>query len=183
MTDRRFVILDRDGTVNVEKNYLTDPVDMELLPGAAAGLRRMRELGLGLVLITNQSAVGRGVIDRSGLDRIHGRLCALLADAGVSLDGIYVCPHHPAENCACRKPKTALVALAARELDFDPARSFVIGDKACDIVLGQRVGATTLLVLTGYGAATKAEGGVRPDLVVQDLEEAAEAIAHLLAEG
>jgi D-glycero-D-manno-heptose 1,7-bisphosphate phosphatase len=181
MKARRFVLLDRDGTIIVERNYLSDPAEVELLPGAASGLRRMRDLGLGLVVITNQSAIGRGYIDKAGLDRIHERMCELLRIEGVSLDGIYFCPHLPEDGCDCRKPGTALVDLAAKELAFEPRQSFLIGDKECDILLGNRTGATTLLVLTGYGAQTDTEGGTRPDFVVDDLNEAAVMVEHLIA--
>ncbi|HEY7491841.1 MAG TPA: HAD family hydrolase, partial [Candidatus Tectomicrobia bacterium] len=163
MTPRRCAIVDRDGTIIVERHYLSDPRGVALLPGAASGLRQLSRMGLGLVVITNQSAIGRGFFDQRQLDCIHQRLCALLAAEGVFLDGIYFCPHTPAEQCMCRKPRPALLKLAAQELGFDPQASFVIGDKACDIELGQAVHATTLLVRTGYGAQVVAEAMARPD--------------------
>lgn len=180
MNPRRFVLLDRDGTVIVERHYLSDPAGVELLPGAARGLRRMQELGLGLVVITNQSAIGRGYFDEARLDQIHARLCELLREEQVSLDGIYYCPHRPEDHCQCRKPESALPNRAARELGFNPSESLVIGDKECDIELGQRLGATTVLVLTGYGRETEAKKQVQPDFVVADLEEAASRIERLL---
>ena len=180
MNPRRFVLLDRDGTVIVERHYLSDPAGVELLPGAARGLRRMQELGLGLVVITNQSAIGRGYFDEARLDQIHLRMFELLHQEQVSLDGIYYCPHRPEEHCQCRKPASALPNRAARELGFNSAESLVIGDKECDIELGQRLGATTVLVLTGYGRETEAKKQVQPDFVVADLEEAASRIERLL---
>jgi D-glycero-D-manno-heptose 1,7-bisphosphate phosphatase len=140
----------------------------------------MRALGLGLVVVTNQSAVGRGLIDEERLARIHGRMAALLADDGVSVDGVYHCPHTPDALCRCRKPQTGLLERAARELGFDPGAGVVIGDKACDIELGQRVGATTMLVRTGYGAEVEAAGEAAPDYVVDDLWSAARIIEHLM---
>ena len=183
MTQQRFVVLDRDGTIIVEREYLSDPRQVELIPGAASGLRQLSEMGLGLVVITNQSAVGRGFFDQLRLDLIHQRLRELLHAEGVYLDGIYVCPHMPEDNCLCRKPKTGLLELAAKELGFNPQASFVIGDKACDIELGQRAGATTFLVLTGYGAQVASESRVSPDHVVANLENAAQVIRHLLTMG
>lgn len=180
---RRFVVLDRDGTVIVERHYLSDPRLVELLPGAAAGLRALRDLGLGLVVITNQSAIGRGFFDQARLHAIHRRFSELLRVEGVRLDGIYVCPHRPEARCACRKPGTALLERAARELRFDPRSSFVIGDKACDIELGRKVGATTFLVRTGYGAQTLADLALAPDYVVDDVRHAASVIRTLLAGG
>jgi D-glycero-D-manno-heptose 1,7-bisphosphate phosphatase len=175
---RRFVLLDRDGTINVERNYLATPAGVELLPGAAEGLRAMRALGLGLVVITNQSGIGRGLFDLETLQAIHARLDALLADAGVRLDGTYWCPHVPDDGCECRKPKPGLVLQAARELGFDPARAFVVGDKRVDIELGRGVGATTILVTTGYGAAEQLDPAVQPDAVVPDLLGAAAEIGR-----
>jgi len=182
MTANRFVILDRDGTINAECKYLSQPEQVELLPGAASGLRQMRALGLGLILITNQSSVGRGYFDYPRLESIHQRLRDLLAVEGVVLDAIYVCPHTPEDDCDCRKPKTGLLEQAGRDYGFDPLTCFVVGDKAVDIELGQRAGATTFLVRTGYGAELEREGTVRPDYVVDDLEQAAQVIEGLLEE-
>jgi len=180
---RRFAVLDRDGTVIVERHYLSAPEQVELIPGVASGLRQLREVGLGLVLITNQSAIGRGFFDQSRLDAIHERLRELLRAEGVYLDGIYVCPHKPEDDCLCRKPKTGLLDLAARELGFDGQASFVIGDKPCDIELGQRAGATTLLVLTGYGTQVSLERTITADYTVATLGEASQIIRHLLTAG
>ncbi len=166
-----------------ERGHLTAAEQVELLPNALAGLRRLRALNLGLVVVTNQSVIGRGLLDADGLARIHGRLAELLAHGGVRLDGIFICPHPPEAGCECRKPRTALVRRAAAELGFDPAASFVIGDKDCDIDLGRAVGATTLLVRTGYGARHLAEGLAKPQLVAEDLMEAAMLIEHLVEDG
>lgn len=176
---RRFVALDRDGTVIVERHYLSEPREVELLAGAAAGLRRLRDLGLGLILVTNQSAIGRGIFDHARLELIHDRVRELLAEHSVTLDGIYYCPHTPDDGCACRKPRTEMMKSAASELRFDPGDCFVIGDKQCDVELGKRVGATTMLVRTGYGLEAEASG-VTADFVVSDLSEAAAIIEGLL---
>jgi D-glycero-D-manno-heptose 1,7-bisphosphate phosphatase len=183
VTQRRFVVLDRDGTVIVERHYLSAPEQVDLIPGVANGLQQLREMGLGLVLITNQSGLGRGFFDESRLDAIHERLRELLRAEGIYLDGIYVCPHKPEDDCLCRKPKTGLLDLAARELGFDRQTSFVIGDKPCDIELGQRAGATTLLVLTGYGTQALIERTITADYTVASLSEAAHVIRHLLTAG
>jgi D-glycero-D-manno-heptose 1,7-bisphosphate phosphatase len=183
VTGQRFVVLDRDGTVIVERHYLSAPEDVELIPEAAGALRQLRDRGLGLVLVTNQSAIGRGFFDRSRLEAIHEQLRHLLRKEGVELDGIYVCSHRPEDNCGCRKPKTGLLDLASRELSFDVQSSFVVGDKPCDIELGQRVGATTFLVLTGYGSRVVREKSAIPDYTVGDLREAAKIILYLFASG
>jgi phosphoheptose isomerase len=178
------VLLDRDGTINVERNYLSDPDGVELLPNAATGLRIMQGRGARLVVLTNQSAIGRGYFDEARLDAIHDRLRALLAAEGVDLDTkIYVCPHRPDDGCTCRKPAGGLVEQAVADLDFDPAEAFVIGDKASDIALGQRFGATTILVRSGYGRSEEENRSVWPDFVVDDLVEAAELVDQIAGAG
>jgi D-glycero-D-manno-heptose 1,7-bisphosphate phosphatase len=180
MTQRRFVALDRDGTIIVERHYLSDPQRVELIPRVASGLRQLREMALGLVVVTNQSGVGRRFFNTTRLALIHQRLCELLAVEGIHLDGIYFCPHVPEDDCGCRKPRTGLLERAAQELGFDPGATFVIGDKPCDIELGQRVGATTFLVRTGYGADVSTDAMASPDYIVDGVWEAAQVIACLL---
>ncbi len=180
MNQNRFVVLDRDGTINVEREYLSDPDKLELLPGVANGLRHLRKLGLGLVVITNQSGIGRGFFDWARLELIHQRLYALLAAEDIKLDDIYVCPHHPNDECSCRKPQPELLLKAAQEHHFNPSEAFVIGDNIVDIELGRQVGATTLLVRTGYGAQVAEQMEANWDYAVDDLESAAVVIEHLL---
>ncbi len=173
MSSRRYVLLDRDGTINVEKHYLSDPNLLELYPGAGTAMRALRDHGFGLAIVTNQSGIARGKITLAQLDQIHTKLVAMLAEDGVTIDGIYFCPHGPDENCACRKPLPGMIEQAARELDFDPAKAFMIGDKGIDIELGRGVGATTVLVRTGYGAETEREHRADPDFIADDLPAAA----------
>jgi D-glycero-D-manno-heptose 1,7-bisphosphate phosphatase len=177
---KRFVALDRDGTIIKKYHYLSDPDLVELLPGAAAGLRRMRALGLGLIIVTNQSPIGRGYFNETRLEQIHQRLIELLSAEGVTLDGIYFCPHTPEDNCTCRKPQPGMLQLAANELNFEVNNCFMIGDNDCDIGIGQSVGAITFLVKTGDGLQVLAEQAVVPDYVVNDLAEAAWIIEKLL---
>lgn len=178
---RRFVLLDRDGTLNEERHYLSDPDDMALIPGVAEGLRRLRDLGLGLVVVTNQAGIAYGYFDEARLDAIHDRLRALLAAEGVTLEGIYHCPHGPNDGCACRKPRPGLALAAAREHGFDPARSFMVGDKAADMGVAAALGIPGILVRTGHGAETAAQpdrGGA--DVVVNDLRGAVREIEQRL---
>lgn len=174
-----YVLLDRDGTIIFDRHYLHDPAGVELLPGAAQGLRRMRELGWGLAVLTNQSGVGRGYYDEASVHACNARMAELLLTKGVRLDGIFFCPHEPEATCGCRKPAPGLMEQAARSLGFDPRESVMIGDKDVDMLLGRAVGATTILVRTGKGAEHEARCRESADFVVDDLSQAAEILATL----
>ena len=169
---RRYVVLDRDGTLNVEKTYLSDPEELELLPGVTAGLKLLQTHGFGLVVLSNQSGIGRGILSREIVEKIHLRLRELLQREGVNLESIYYCPHTPEQNCACRKPSPAMIHQAAKDLNFDPQESFVVGDKCSDIEMGRRVNAVTVLVLTGYGKQATF-GLEKPDFVAENFANAA----------
>lgn len=175
------MLLDRDGTLNIERGYLSDSGEFALLPGVLEGLRQLRSLELGLVVVSNQSAIGRGHFDLARLKGIHNRMCELLAQGGIVLDAIFFCPHTPEDNCACRKPKVGLGLQAAAQLGFHLKECFMIGDKKSDIAFGKRLGATTLLVRTGYGAEVEMAGQHGADYIVDDLREAAQVVAQLLA--
>ena len=179
--ERRFVILDRDGTIIEEREYLSEPEQVMLIPGVGAALRELKKMGLGLVVTTNQSGVGRGFFDQLQLERVHERLRKLLEKENVLLDGVYVCPHKPEDDCGCRKPKLGLFEKAAKDLGFSLEGSIVIGDKASDMEMGRIAGATTFLVRTGYGAQT--EKAAIADFVVDDLATAAESIRSLVKTG
>lgn len=179
---RRYVLLDRDGTLIESHEYLDDPGKVRLLPRVVEGLRQLRRQGLGLVIVTNQSAIARGLLELERLEEIHGRLAELLAEEDLFLDGIYFCPHHPDDGCTCRKPATGLVERAARDLDFSPVEGFVIGDNVCDVEMGRALGATTLLVTSGYGRQVIERNLAVPDLIVADLLEGARAIRDILSD-
>lgn len=175
---RRAVFLDRDGTIIAEREHLADPAHVELLPGAAPGLRRLKHAGYELVLITNQSGLARGLFGPLEFRAVQGRLAELLAAEGVSFDGVYHCPHHPdiTGRCECRKPALGLFHRAAEELGLDPARSVFVGDRVRDTVPAHAFGGTGILVRTGYGGT---EARVAPPgiAVVDDIAAAA---AHVL---
>jgi D-glycero-D-manno-heptose 1,7-bisphosphate phosphatase len=172
---KRALFLDRDGTLNVEVNYLRRPEDLVLIEGVAEALAEARQRGWATVVITNQAGVGRGYFTAETLTRIHARLIEELARRAVALDGIYACLHHPDEGCDCRKPAPGMILAAAAELKIDPARSWMIGDRASDLEAGRRAGCRTALVLTGYGQTTAAEG-CHADLVAPDLAAAVRCI-------
>ncbi len=155
---RPAVFLDRDGTLIEERGPLLDPADLVLLPGVARALRRLAEAGFVRVLVTNQSAIGRGLLDRPGLDRIHASLGAALAAQGASLDAIYFCPDLPPAvgvptgALERRKPGAGMLLEAARDHGLALSRSFMVGDQIRDIRAGRRAGCrASLLVRTGQG--------------------------------
>jgi D-glycero-D-manno-heptose 1,7-bisphosphate phosphatase len=174
---KRAILLDRDGTIIVDHGYLDDPSKIEFLPGALEGLREWHALGHPLIVVSNQSGIGRGVLTTQQVLQINARLQQLLRAAGAPLDGIYFCPHSPTDGCECRKPRSRLVEEAAAALTFEPGEAVVVGDKSSDIELGHRLGAVTMLV----SADGRASDGIpaRPDFVVADLLEAARITAQL----
>ncbi len=179
------VFLDRDGTLNEDTGYVKSPAEMKLLPGVGAALARLKQAGARLVVVTNQSGVGRGYLTSTDLEAIHARLRSLLAEDGVVLDGLYFCPHHPDDRCNCRKPARAMVDRAIAELQVDLSRSYVIGDSARDVELAKQVGAQSLLVMTGPSGtealADLTARGLPPDHVAEALPQAVEWIlAHAL---
>ena len=172
------VFLDRDGTINREVHYLSHPDQLELLPGSAPGLRALRSAGWRLVVVTNQSAIARGLIDRKRLGEIHDRLAEMLLAEGVEIAGWYACPHHPEAGCSCRKPGKGLFEQASRELEIRPERSWMVGDQLTDLQAGRAFGSRTILVATGYGSAQSRLPGRRDyaDHYVASLTEAARII-------
>lgn len=169
------MILDRDGTIVVDRGYLDDPAGLAFLPGAAEGLRRLHRGGYQLVVITNQSGIGRGRFSTARLHEIHTRFAEMVSEAGARLAGIYFCPHRPDEGCLCRKPQPGLVKAAAAELGFNDSAVIVVGDKDSDVELGKRIGAPTVLISSTSDAAGEA------DFVAPDLIQAAEFIERLNA--
>jgi D-glycero-D-manno-heptose 1,7-bisphosphate phosphatase len=154
------MFLDRDGTLNEERGYLRDVQQLVLLPGAAQALRRAQAAGWRCILTTNQSGPARGFYDESHIHALHQRLAALLqAEAGVVLDAVYYCAHHPrgvvpawTQDCQCRKPRPGMILQAVKDFpDIDLAASVVLGDKASDVAFAHAAGCQSVLLRTGYG--------------------------------
>ena len=149
------VFLDRDGCVVDELGFLVDADATRLLPGAAAAVARLNRAGIPVVLVTNQSAVARGLLDEDGLARIHARMAELLAAEDAHLDLVLHCPHHPefTAACPCRKPEPGMLLEGAERLGLDLERSWMVGDAARDLEAGRRAGVGGLVLLaTGKGA-------------------------------
>jgi D-glycero-D-manno-heptose 1,7-bisphosphate phosphatase len=172
------VFLDRDGTLNEEMGYINHLSRFVLFPQAIPAIRRLNEAGLKVVVVTNQSGAARGYFPASLVDEIHALLQKTLAAGGAHLDGIYACLHGPDEGCACRKPRPTLIQRAARDLDLDLTRSYLVGDRYKDIETATNAGVKGILVLTGYGLGEyeylRAAQKVQPVQVAPDLEAAVE---------
>jgi len=175
------IFFDRDGTIIEEKNYLSDPLDLKILPSVPQGLRKLKFTGLPLYLFTNQAGVAHGFFDETKLREVHFYLIKELNRLKVNLRGILFCPHHPLaeieayrRDCFCRKPNPGLLLKAAALDQVELDQSYIIGDKLIDIEAGKKVGAKTILVLTGYGRKERA--GIRPentpDFVAGELNQA-----------
>jgi len=178
---RKAIFLDRDGTLNEEVNYLGKVEDFAWLPRAAEAVRLLNEAGWVVVLITNQSGIGRGYYAEQDVAAIHERIESDLAQAGARLDAIYYCPHRPDEGCVCRKPQPHLFQKAAQELGLDLSASYAIGDKLSDLEPGKQLGCRTILLLTGHGPEhlkLAREQGFQPDRVAEDLYRAVEWISQ-----
>jgi D-glycero-D-manno-heptose 1,7-bisphosphate phosphatase len=171
----KVIILDRDGTIVVDRNYLSDPAELEFEAGAAEGLQLMYERGYRLVVITNQSGVGRGLFSLERLEEVHDRLRQMAESIGVRFEGIYYCPHAPDAGCLCRKPQVGLFSQAASELGFDRSSAVVIGDKMSDVEFGHRAGVMTIFVAAN---SPRLPAGPTPDFIVRDLIQAAEVIQY-----
>ena len=181
------VFLDRDGTINEEVDYLTSPDEIRIIPRSDVAIRDANNLGYKVVVITNQSGVGRGYLTEDRLDEIHNELIRRLDETGARVDRIYYCPHHPGEGqgkyataCDCRKPATGMMEQASRDLDIDLGASFVVGDRVTDIEMANRAGAGAVLVLTGYGRNDLElcrRDGIVLDYVADDLYHAVKYIA------
>jgi len=171
------VFLDRDGTINEEMGYINHLSRFVLLPQSAGAIRRLNQAGLKVVVITNQSGAARGYFPPDLVDQVHELLHRLLTAAGARVDAIYTCLHHPREGCACRKPEPGLIFKAARDLNLDLGRSYLVGDRFKDLETAARAGVKGILVLTGYGRGEQEFIGpnqpLQPAHVADDLMAAA----------
>ena len=181
---RQLVTLDRDGTINVEKGFLGDPADVELLPGAGAAVRRLNRAGCAVAVATNQSGVARGYYTLAEMEATNARVREALRAEGAEIDAFEFCPHHPDATvpefravCDCRKPGTGMARRAAEKLGVRAEGAAVIGDRLVDVGLGLNLSGPAILVLTGAGAAEREEAGragLEPSAVVPDLKAAVE---------
>ncbi len=166
------VFLDRDGVVIREVNYLKRPEQVHVLKGAAEAIKKLRKAGFKVVVITNQSGVGRGYFTVADLKASHARLASDLRTLGAKLDGLYFCPHTPDDGCGCRKPKTLMIRRAAKALGLDVRRSYFVGDTTTDVATALAAGCTPILVRTGKGGRDGKHPG-EPAVIRSNLASAA----------
>lgn len=171
MPSDRAAFLDRDGTIIEDAEYLADPDRIVFVPGAFEGLRMLRDSGYRLVVITNQSGIARGLYSIDQYRAVEARMEQMLAEQGITLDGVYFCPHHPdfTGPCECRKPGLGMYEQAARNLNLDLARSVYIGDRTRDVEPAIALGGQGILVRTGMGESEVARVprgvDIAPDLL------------------
>lgn len=171
---RAAAFLDRDGTIIAEADYLADPEEVRLIPGAAAAIRSLRAAGLAVVVVTNQSGIAKGLYAEEDYRAVAHRLDAVLAAENALPDRTYYCPHHPEVSgpCDCRKPDLGMYRRAAGDLDLDLGASFFVGDKPSDVIPAEQVGGMGILVRTGHGKASERRIATGVE-VVDDLAGAA----------
>jgi D-glycero-D-manno-heptose 1,7-bisphosphate phosphatase len=181
---KRAVFLDRDGTINIEKEYLYQVADFEFIPGAAEAIQLLNQAGMLVVVVTNQSGVARGYYTEEDVDKLHRHIDRELEQYGAHIDRWLYCPHHPAGRgsyalpCNCRKPLPGMLQAAARRNDIDLENSTMIGDKLADIEAGLAAGCRTILVRTGYGAVEEKYMGAQT-AVCDDLLSAVKLLMEL----
>jgi D-glycero-D-manno-heptose 1,7-bisphosphate phosphatase len=166
MPQRPGIFLDRDGTVIYDTGYIGDPDLVEFMPEVLPALRRFQEDGYLLIVISNQSGIGRGVITQAQYEVVARRIADQLSDYGI-YTATYYCPHSPDNHCECRKPSPSLLLRAARDLEIDLTRSYMIGDRLTDVEAGAAAGCRTIL-LAQSGSAERPATGPNPDYVCPD---------------
>ncbi|HMA62042.1 MAG TPA: D-glycero-beta-D-manno-heptose 1,7-bisphosphate 7-phosphatase [bacterium] len=176
----RAVFLDRDGTLNYDsKDYVKSVEEFKIFKNTPAAIRKLTDAGFLIIVITNQSGISRGYFSEEELERMHQKLRQKVDEAGGRIDAIYYCPHHPDDNCNCRKPGPENINKAAKRFDINLANSYFIGDSKKDIVAGKKAGCKTVLVKTGikdYSEKAIQNWEIQPDSIFSDILGAAKMI-------
>ncbi|MCL5268841.1 MAG: HAD family hydrolase [Bacteroidetes bacterium] len=173
----RAIFIDRDGTINIDKDYLSNPDQLEFIENSPEAIAIANGLGLKVVIISNQSGVARGIMTAAQVNAVNARLVEMLAQRGAKVDAVYYCPHYPNSagvQCTCRKPDIGMLLRAKDQFDIDLSESFVVGDKWSDVKCGENAGAFTSLVLTGYGESDYhrcIDGGIKIDYLAKNLHD------------
>ena len=180
--ERPAVFLDRDGVIIGHRHdYVRSLSQVRFLPGALEAVAEHSQLGWPMVIVTNQSCIGRGLVGREVVDEINALVVDAVEARGGRIDAVIVCPHHPQDRCGCRKPRPGMLADAAARLSIDLGRSYMVGDNITDLEAGKAAGTTPILVRTGLGSESETlllEHGFRGTPVRADLSDA---LAHIRA--
>ncbi len=172
------LFLDRDGVINEDReDYIKSWEEFRFIKGVRPALKQFHQAGIPVVVVTNQSVIGRGLVTEGKLSVIHDRMCQAVQKSGGRITKIYYCPHHPDDHCRCRKPRIGMLKKAARELSLDLKKCIFVGDALKDIQAGKRAGCRTLLVQTGQGRESlikvlSRKTRIKPDWVCASLTEA-----------
>ena len=174
---QKAIFVDRDGTLIHDRNFISKIEDVEFVPGSIKAVKILKDLGYKVVMVSNQSGIGRGILTKEIVDKINEFILSQLRKENLDIDGVYYCPHSPNDNCECRKPNLKMVNQASLRLNLNLKNSWAIGDKISDVMLGKNMGGRGGLVLTGYGKKElekiKVCSNIKPDFVVENLLEAA----------
>ncbi|MFX0186830.1 MAG: D-glycero-beta-D-manno-heptose 1,7-bisphosphate 7-phosphatase [Candidatus Hodarchaeota archaeon] len=169
---KKAIFLDRDGVINKEISYISNPDDFEFIEGSIEALKILKEKNFLLIVITNQAGIARGYYTEEMLKKIHNKMTRILKQNNIVLDDIFYCPHHPDITgiCDCRKPKPGMIIKAKNKYNIDLQSSFMVGDTLNDIEAGLNAKCKTILVLTGYGSEEEKKiGPIKPDLIFKNL--------------
>ncbi len=174
-TLKKAIFLDRDGTICEDVRYLARVEDLRLFPFTEEAIRLLKENGFLVIVVTNQSGIGRKIFDESAMHAIHEKI---QAEIDAKIDAFYFCPHLPTEACCCRKPNLGMIEKACADFPIDLENSWMIGDKELDVKTGFNAGVKTALVLTGYGKKTAADLDKKPNLIAENLLAAVKSITN-----
>ncbi|MCJ7457788.1 MAG: HAD-IIIA family hydrolase [candidate division Zixibacteria bacterium] len=181
LSANKVIFLDRDGTITEEKDFVSKIEEIKFIPGSKEALKTLQGFGYKLVIVSNQSGIARGIMTGEQVEEVNDFILKELQNEGIKIEGIYYCPHHPDENCDCRKPRTGLIKRALQDHHLKLKGAWMIGDKLSDVLFGKNIKGKSILVLTGYGQSTKQKiesnadvyDWHKPDYLAKDLLEAA----------
>jgi D-glycero-D-manno-heptose 1,7-bisphosphate phosphatase len=166
---RKAVFLDRDGTLIEEVNFLSSVDELRLFPYTFEAVKLLKDAGFLVIVVTNQSGIGRGIYDEAAMNAIHDEMQLQLEGM---IDAFYFCPHLPCDGCSCRKPSLGMLESAVKDFAIDLSNSWMIGDKKIDVETGVKAGSRTALVMTGYGRSHAKQLDTTPDVLAENLLDA-----------
>ena len=180
---KKAIFLDRDGTINIDPGYVNDPDQIVFIRGAKKAVKKLRDNGFLVFIITNQSGVGRGRITMEQLKAVNDKVIKEFKKDNIEIDGVFSCIHTPDDRCDCRKPSPKAVLDIAKQYEIDLGKSYFVGDKLSDVETGLNAGCRTVLLDTNFESTLKKEHNMlRPDCIVENLYEAADWIIENMGE-